>query len=202
MAGRERASALPWGRTECPRLLRSTTRAAWNFFDMIWLTGFFWRGMLHISYRRTLVLWLWWCATWTLTSACIASESRPIQKRDHITHSYIFLSRSPVLLTMFVWNIWSSCVLCQHWSGANWGSPRALFGLSSNWIQWKTDSALPWTSFIFGSNPDSIFKVLVHLIRGRNGNKRVEEILILNATKSGCTTLNLQRTCHNVTRQR
>ena len=88
---------------------------------------------------------------------------------------------------MFVWNIWSSCVLCQQWSGANWGSPRALFGLSSNWIQWKTDSALPWTSFIFGSNPDSIFKVLVHLIRGRNGHKRVEEILILNATKSGCS---------------
>ena len=39
MAGRERASALPWGRTECPRLLRSTTRAAWNFFDIIWSTG-------------------------------------------------------------------------------------------------------------------------------------------------------------------
>ena len=39
MAGWERASALPWGRTECPRLLRSTTRAAWNFFDIIWSKG-------------------------------------------------------------------------------------------------------------------------------------------------------------------
>ena len=26
---------------------------------------------------------------------------------------------------MFVRNIWSSCVLCQHWSGANWGSLSA-----------------------------------------------------------------------------
>ena len=39
MAGRERASALPWGRTESPRLLRSTTRVAWNFFDIIWSKG-------------------------------------------------------------------------------------------------------------------------------------------------------------------
>ena len=36
--------------------------------------------------RLALVLWLWWCATWTLTSASIASESRPIQKHDHITY--------------------------------------------------------------------------------------------------------------------
>ena len=39
-------------------------------------------------------------------------------------------------------------------------------------------------------------------IRGPCGHKRVEEILILNATKSGCTTLNLQRTCQIVTWQR
>ena len=50
--------------------------------------------------------------------------------------------------------------------------------------------------------PLAMFKELVHLIRGPGGHKRVEEMLILNATKSGCTTLNLQHTCHNVTRQR
>ena len=37
MAGRERASALPWGRTECPRLLRSTTRAAPKIFETFYL---------------------------------------------------------------------------------------------------------------------------------------------------------------------